>query len=332
MAGEQARAPRVSVVIPTYNRARTLARSVESVFAQSFQDFELILVDDYSKDNTAEMVRKWQSDPRFRYIRHERNRGAAAARNTAIRAAQTEYIAFQDSDDIWLRDKLELQVGLLDRLGPAYGVVTGTLTRPQPGGGVMLCPWRHRLGPDGVREVSFNDIAEQFYAHVQTILVRRAELEACGLIDEQLRASDDWDLLLRLARQTRIADCGQPVTVAYYSSDRLTGRPELVIADMTRILAKQASWLPPRVAAHVAYIAALAACESGRFTQARELAAQACAGDPGHRRARFLRTALSLSPALARALVGIVRNLRTWHRIATTAVVARLPIRLFREL
>ncbi|MGH8528226.1 MAG: glycosyltransferase family 2 protein [Nevskiales bacterium] len=320
----------MSVIIPTYNRARTIARSIESVFAQSFQDFELILVDDCSKDNTAEIVRKWQSDPRFRYIRHESNRGAAGARNTAIRAARTDYIAFLDSDDSWLPDKLNLQMQLLDKLGPAFGVVTGTMLRPQPGGGVMHCPWRYTLGADGVREVTFNHIAEQLFAHVQTILVRRSDLEACGLIDEQLRASDDWDLLLRLARQTRIADCGQPVTVAYYSTDRLTGRPELVIADMTRILAKQASWLPPRVAAHVAYIAALAACESGRFAQARALAAQACVGDASHRRAKFLRVVLSISPTLARALVSAVRRLRVWHRIAATAVAVRLPSSLFR--
>ncbi len=101
--------PKISVVIPAYNRERTIARSIESVLSQSYQDFEIIVVDDCSQDNTKHIVSNMRSD-RIRYIRLPENRGAGAARNAGAKAARGEYIAFQDSDDVWRPDKLEIQV------------------------------------------------------------------------------------------------------------------------------------------------------------------------------------------------------------------------------
>lgn len=98
--------PTVSVVIPTYNRAHLVGRAIQSVLNQTYQDFEIIVVDDGSTDNTEEVVKSF-NDPRIRYIRHDQNRGGSAARNTGIKMARGEYIAFQDSDDEWLPEKLE---------------------------------------------------------------------------------------------------------------------------------------------------------------------------------------------------------------------------------
>ncbi len=97
--------PMVSVIIPTYNRAHVLGRAIRSVLDQTYQDFELIVVDDGSSDHTGEVVATF-ADPRIHYLRHEKNRGAAAARNTAIKTAQGEYIASLDSHDEWLPEKL----------------------------------------------------------------------------------------------------------------------------------------------------------------------------------------------------------------------------------
>jgi glycosyltransferase involved in cell wall biosynthesis len=102
----------VSVVIPTYNRASLLGRAIKSVLEQTYQDFEIIVVDDASTDNTEEVVRNLR-DRRIRYLRHEKNRGGSAARNTGIRAAWGQYIAFQDSDDEWLPEKLKKQMEVL---------------------------------------------------------------------------------------------------------------------------------------------------------------------------------------------------------------------------
>ena len=98
--------PRVSVIIPTYNRAHLIGRAIQSVLAQTYQDFEVIVVDDGSTDNTEEVVLNFGSE-KMRYIRHGTNRGVAAARNTGIRNARGEYIAFQDSDDEWYPNRLE---------------------------------------------------------------------------------------------------------------------------------------------------------------------------------------------------------------------------------
>src|SRR4030043_1337098 len=106
-------APTVSVIIPTYNRAHLVGRSIRSVLNQTYQDLEVIVVDDGSKDNTAEIVRGI-TDPRIVFLKHEKNRGVSAARNTGLKAARGKYIAFQDSDDEWLPQKLEKQLELFN--------------------------------------------------------------------------------------------------------------------------------------------------------------------------------------------------------------------------
>src|SRR5215469_600238 len=105
--------PRVSVVIPLFNRARTIERALASVQRQSFSDLEIVVVDDASSDGGADKIAGL--DPRLRILRHPANRGAAAARNTGINAARGEYVAFLDSDDEWLPAKLTTQLGVLDR-------------------------------------------------------------------------------------------------------------------------------------------------------------------------------------------------------------------------
>src|SRR5437867_1708261 len=103
--------PKVSIVIPTYNYGRYVVEAVESVLNQSFQDREVIVVDDGSTDDTRERLERFRG--RIRYI-YQRNKGLPAARNTGIRAARGAYVAFLDSDDLWLPEKLALQVPILD--------------------------------------------------------------------------------------------------------------------------------------------------------------------------------------------------------------------------
>src|ERR1051325_11615249 len=103
----------VSTIIPTYNRDELIGRSVQSVLSQTYQLLEVIVVDDASTDDTRDRIETLQQvDPRIQYVRHERNRGAQAARNTGIQAAKGEFIAFLDSDNEWLPQKLERQMPL----------------------------------------------------------------------------------------------------------------------------------------------------------------------------------------------------------------------------
>src|SRR5690348_13147078 len=102
----------VSVIIPTHNRSDFLRNAITSVLNQTYQDFEIIVVDDGSTDNTSEVVANF-SDERITFIRHDTNKGGSAARNTGILASKCDYIAFLDDDDEWLPDKLRKQMEIL---------------------------------------------------------------------------------------------------------------------------------------------------------------------------------------------------------------------------
>ena len=114
--------PKVSVIIPTYNRAELLKVAIASVLSQTYKDFEIIVIDDASHDNTQELLTSLK-DKRIRYIRHETNKRISAARNTGIVNSHGNYIAFLDDDDEWLPEKLQLQVDFLENSPPIIGVV-----------------------------------------------------------------------------------------------------------------------------------------------------------------------------------------------------------------
>lgn len=103
----------VSVIMPSYNTARFIKETVESVLAQTYKNWELIIVDDCSTDNTDEVVSKFFPDTRIRYIKNEKNSGAAVSRNRALREAKGKWIAFLDSDDLWEAEKLEKQIAFM---------------------------------------------------------------------------------------------------------------------------------------------------------------------------------------------------------------------------
>jgi glycosyltransferase involved in cell wall biosynthesis len=154
------RQPFISVIVPTHNRARLLPRALASLVTQSYTDFEVVVVDDASTDETQSLVRAYP-DCRIRYVRHESNRRAAAARTTGIFAAQGEYVAFLDSDDEWLPGKLEEQVALIrgqKRIDLVYAgwewvnEITGAIERsrcPSLDGRIQGLPrWAYNTIPD----------------------------------------------------------------------------------------------------------------------------------------------------------------------------------------
>lgn len=207
--------PTVSVVIPTFNRADTLPAAIRSALCQSFSGIEVIVVDDGSRDETAAVL-AIVADSRLRILRHETNRGAAAARNTGIRAARGRLIAFLDSDDTWMPDKLALQVPVLDA-APDTSSVSCT--------GVML----HLLDHGITRERRIPTQAN--WAHLiavgcdlspgSTQLTRREEFDRVGLLDENLPRFEDWDWLFRYSRDRNIAALSSPLAHVYNRRGRL---------------------------------------------------------------------------------------------------------------
>ena len=105
----------VSVIMPSYNTGAYIKKSIESVLEQTYQEWELIIIDDCSADNTDNIVKMYISDPRIKYFRNERNSGAAISRNRAIREAKGKWIAFLDSDDLWMPEKLEKQIRYMEK-------------------------------------------------------------------------------------------------------------------------------------------------------------------------------------------------------------------------
>ena len=105
----------VSIIMPSYNTASFITESIQSVLAQSYKDWELIIVDDCSPDNTDQVVKQYLSDERIKYLKNEKNSGAAVSRNRALREAKGKWIAFLDSDDLWMPDKLKKQVGFMEK-------------------------------------------------------------------------------------------------------------------------------------------------------------------------------------------------------------------------
>jgi glycosyltransferase involved in cell wall biosynthesis len=218
-------APRISVVIPVFNRARSLERAVRSVLNQSYGDFELVVVDDGSTDELDAVLARFP-DARLRVVRHARNLGAAAARNSGVRASRGAFIAFLDSDDEWLPLKLERQSASLEARGD----------------GVALCGYALVREGEGRPEERPLDEASDWYLRIlaacnvsfgSCALVRRGAFEEFGYLDETMRRLEDWDWLLRYAARRNIATLSEPLSIVHAGAGWPS--PEIVDAATAQI-------------------------------------------------------------------------------------------------
>jgi len=181
----------VSVIIPTFNRAKKAARAISSVLYQGFTDYEIIVVDDGSTDETKNAMR--QFGEKIRYIDHPSNCGVSAARNTGIRKSGSPFIAFLDSDDYWLPGKLEAQTAFFRTHPEAMICQTEELWIRN---GRYANPKRKHLKPSG--DV-FEPSLRLCLISPSAVMLRRGLLEEVGLFDEGLPACEDYDLWLRIA-------------------------------------------------------------------------------------------------------------------------------------
>jgi glycosyltransferase involved in cell wall biosynthesis len=226
--------PKVSIVIPTYNRAPLLGRAIGSVLAQSYTDFELIVVDDASTDNTVAVV-KGLNDSRIRYLCHKTNLGGSAARNTGIMASRGEYVAFQDSDDEWLPDKLEKQVELLNACGEEVGVTYSAFQRLTGETAVTFPPAEITLREGDISR----QVLQRSFISTQTLLIRKSCLESlCEGFDERLPRFQDWEMVIRLALVTHFRFIDEPLVVVYDTPGNLTSNKQVSISARQIILDK----------------------------------------------------------------------------------------------
>lgn len=194
---------KVSVIIPTYNRAHVVARAIQSVLDQTYANFELLVVDDGSTDNTKQVV-EYAGDDRVRYICLEQNSGASHARNAGIQMAECEYIAFLDSDDEWMPQKLERQMEVMRQASDAVGLVYCRMSGVNPKGEVSFCP-DLGIAKEKLEGNLFPFLLKENVLSPQSVLARRKCLEKSGGFDESLTCIEDWELFLRIAQCWEIA-------------------------------------------------------------------------------------------------------------------------------
>jgi len=220
-------APLVSVVIPVHNRPDAVRRAIASVLAQTFQRFEIVVVDDGSTDATCDAVSSVR-DGRVRLIRHKKNRGGSAARNTGIEATRAPFVAFLDSDDEWLPTKLERQLEVFARSPDTLGLVYTGAERTYPDGSVSRAVPRRRTNL--MRELlRVNVVGETSLG-----MVRRSVLEALDGFDESLPSCQDLDLWLRISERftvdvvpevlVKIANGSDPGRITASVRSMMTGR------------------------------------------------------------------------------------------------------------
>lgn len=196
--------PVVTVVIPTFNRAHLITRALRSVLTQTFTAWEVIVVDDGSEDDTEAVIRSLR-DPRIRYCRQPENRGQSAARNRGMGEARGEFIAFLDSDDDWLPEKLELQVARFRELPDTVGLLyTGSQTLADGAPSETFIP-SHRGS-------IYGELLERNVVHgTSGIMIRRAVVERVGYFDERFPAIEDYDYWLRVSARYEIDFISAPL-------------------------------------------------------------------------------------------------------------------------
>ncbi len=256
--------PTVSVVLPTFNRAKTISRAIDSVLNQTFPDFELLVVDDGSIDDTDQVLAEFAENPKVRIIRSS-HIGCAAARNLGVRAARGRLVAFQDSDDVWLPQKLELAMQSLDETGPETGVFYSDMLR---------------IGSDGREAYHSSPVVrlgqlidpktmdfQVWRIGIQSVVMKRECFDRIGLFDESLPRYIDLDLLVRLAQVYHFQHCPQPLVEYHYAADGITRNRYAKVVGRKHLFKKYKTLLkdhPPFVS-HQYFLIALAYQELGNL-------------------------------------------------------------------
>lgn len=200
--------PLVSVIIPTYNRSGAVERAVNSALVQTLDDLEVIVIDDASTDDTLDVLAR-VDDPRLHVVRHERNMGAGAARNTGAGVAHGRYLALLDSDDEWEVDKLAAYVTAIESGADDVHAAVGTVRRVSDDGHhILLRPAPESFEP---RRILARPVSG---AGSSLVVVRSAWHEVAGC-DETLPRHEDWDLVLRLSDHVRFVVVEKPLVTVH---------------------------------------------------------------------------------------------------------------------
>ncbi len=258
--------PLVSVVLPTYNRARLLRRAIKSVLDQTYANLELMVVDDCSTDSTEGVMKEFQDD-RIRYIRHEKNQGAPIARNTGIQAAKGKYIAFQDSDDVWGYTKLEKQINAFNSAAADLGVVYTSFW--------LIDNDKKKLVPSSLVKQTegkiHNTLLATNFVSLSSAIVKKECFVKVGMF-ENIPRFQDWELWLRISKYYSFKHLREPLVKVYRQSDSISRNTDVLISARKYILSKyydELSKTSKLLSKHYSDIG-IFLCNKGDFKEGRE--------------------------------------------------------------
>ncbi|MBD5548884.1 MAG: glycosyltransferase family 2 protein [Lachnospiraceae bacterium] len=236
----------VSVIMPTYNRGMTIKRSIDSVLKQSYEKIELIIVDDGSSDNTTEIVKSYH-DGRIKLISLDRNSGANVARNKGINVAKGKYIAFQDSDDEWLENKLEIQIKYMEETGKKVCYCPYILFN---NGEVKVIP-SHADNRVLFEEKIQETLRKGNVISTQTLVIHKEVVLSVGMFDESLYRLQDYEFVIRICQQYKIGYIDKPLVNVYRMSDSISSN-RLALADACKkILIKHTEFVDFKSVLHL---------------------------------------------------------------------------------
>jgi glycosyltransferase involved in cell wall biosynthesis len=226
------------VIIPTYNRAGTIRRAIDSVLGQSYKELELIIVDDCSSDNTVQIIHSYH-DKRIHLICLSENGGANVARNKGIRAAKGEYIAFQDSDDEWLEDKLAVQVDYMDRAGKKVCYCQHTLITEMER---IRIP--EQTDQKEIYEEKITDVLRKWNViSTQTLVIHKEVVEKIGMFDETMKRLQDYEFVIRICQKYDIAYIDRPLVNVYRMKECISNDKKALADALGRILVRHIDFM-----------------------------------------------------------------------------------------
>lgn len=223
--------PIVSVVIPCFNHEKYIGECLDSVLNQTHSDFEVIVIDDGSTDGTPQIVRSYGS--RVKYI-WQKNKGPSSARNLGIRTSQAEFIAFQDADDIWLPEKLELQVEFLEENPDLAWVYSDMCTFNDQQ--ILQTSWFSER-PTQQGKVFEKLISNNFVPTI-TVIAKKSVILEVGGFDESLRSCEDKDLWLRLALKYPLGKLDRVLAKRRFHSNNLCRDNQLLFSSEIEVMQK----------------------------------------------------------------------------------------------
>jgi len=196
--------PRVSIIMPTYNRLHLIGNAIRSILNQTYKDFELIVVDDCPEKRAEEVVKKFK-DKRIIYVKHEQQKGGAAARNTGIRIARGDFIGFIDDDDEWLPKKLEIQMKKFKNTSNDVGFCFSAVRN------ILEDREKNSKVPEGIAD--YYELALRRFKGFLTItlIIKKFVFDKVGLFDETLPSHQEPDLIIRIARRYKGLGINKPL-------------------------------------------------------------------------------------------------------------------------